>query len=153
MPARSPPLWIGIHYLLELDGLSDDLFKAFLVYLVSHNRPPHELLDPHLQDLSAAYKTDFVGMTVEDVPLSTLIEARERLVAEIIKRARADDARAFLISVFSLEPDWARLGLEADVAALPAVLWKMRNLHTLRQSKRGKFDQQLAELKRVLAAN
>ena len=44
-----------ILYLYENEGITDDLFKAFLVYLVSHNRPAHELLDPHLLDLESIY--------------------------------------------------------------------------------------------------
>jgi predicted nucleotidyltransferase component of viral defense system len=121
-----------IHYLFEAEGLSDDLFKAFLVYLVSHKRPPHELLAPNPQNLTKLYETDFIGMTVEPVPLDTLLEVRQRLVQEIQQRARGEDARAFLISFFAMEPDWAKLGLAADIAALPAVMWKMRNLEILR---------------------
>jgi hypothetical protein len=139
-----------IHYLFETEGLSDDLFKAFLVYLVSHNRPPHELLAPHLTDLATSYDNDFVGMTVEPVPLDTLLEVRLRLVTEIQERARAEDASAFLLSFFSLEPDWTRLGLATDVAALPAVRWKIRNLEILRERERKKFDRQIADLELVL---
>src|SRR3546814_6306474 len=40
-----------ILHLYENEGITDDLFRAFLVYLVSHNRPAHELLAPHLLDL------------------------------------------------------------------------------------------------------
>lgn len=139
-----------IHYLFEAEGMTDDLFKAFLVYLVSHSRPPHELLAPNPQDLARLYETDFVGMTVEPVPLDTLVGVRQRLVHEIQERARGGDARAFLMSFFSLEPDWAKLGLNTDVAALPAVMWKMRNLEVLRERARRKFDLQIAELELVL---
>jgi hypothetical protein len=139
-----------IYYLFETDGLSDDLFKAFLVYLISHNRPPHELLAPRLQDLTGIYETDFVGMPVEPVPLETLLDVRLRLISEIQQRARADDAKAFLMSFFALEPDWERLGLSTDIRALPAVMWKMRNLELLRDRARRKFDGQLAALESVL---
>lgn len=139
-----------IHYLFETEGLSEDLFKAFLVYLVSHNRPPHELLAPHLHDLASSYDNDFVGMTVEPVPLETLLDVRLRLVYEIQQRARDGDASAFLLSFFALEPDWNRLGLKADIAALPAVRWKMRNLQILRERERDKFDGQMAHLEFVL---
>lgn len=139
-----------IHHLFETEGLSDDLFKAFLVYLVSHNRPPHELLAPHLQDLASSYDNDFVGMTVEPVPLDTLLDVRLRLVAEIQQRARGEDASVFLLSFFSLEPDWNRLGLKSDIAALPAVRWKQRNLEILRERERERFDRQIANLTLVL---
>lgn len=139
-----------VHYLLETDGIADELFTAFLVYLVSHNRPPHELLAPHFQDLSSIYENDFVGMTVEEVSLTTLEAVRKHLVKEIQGRARTDEARDFLLSFFSLEPDWAKLALEADIAALPAVKWKLRNLEILHEREPRKFDQQLADLKQVL---
>lgn len=139
-----------IHYLFETEGLSDDLFKAFLVYLISHSRPPHELLAPNKQDLAKLYETDFVGMTLEPVSLDTLLKVRHRLIQEIQQRARDGNASAFLMSFFAMEPDWTKLGLTADIAALPAVMWKMRNLEILRERARTKFDRQLAELELVL---
>lgn len=72
-----------ILYLLSNEGITDDLFTAFLVYLVSHNRPPHELLAPHLLDLSAAYHGEFAGMTLEEVSLEQLLGARDTLITEI----------------------------------------------------------------------
>lgn len=141
-----------IHYLFESGGMSDDLFRAFLVYLISHNRPPHELLAPNVHDIGEVYENDFVGMTVVPVPLGTLVDVRLRLIAEIQRRAREEDARTFLMSFFSLEPDWSRLGLEADVAGLPGVSWKNRNLEILRDRQRQKFDRQVAALELVLGA-
>ena len=139
-----------VHYLLETDGIADELFTAFLVYLVSHNRPPHELLAPHFQDLSSIYENDFVGMTVEEVSLTTLEAVRKQLVKEIQGRAGIGQARDFLLSFFSLEPDWAKLALEADIAALAAVKWKVRNLEILREREPRKFERQIADLEQVL---
>lgn len=142
-----------IHYLFDTDGISDDLFTAFLVYLISHNRPPHELLAPHLHDLASIYENDFVGMTVEEVPLAKLEAVRERLVGEMQWRARADHAREFLLTFFALDPDWSKLPLKADIAALPAVRWKLRNLEILRERERERFDRQIVDLEEVLRPN
>lgn len=142
-----------IHYLYETDGISDELFTAFLVYLVSHGRPPHEILGPRFQDLTSIYENDFVGMTVEEVPLAILEQVRRRLVEDIQHRARASSPREFLLSFFALEPDWSKLPLETDVAALPAVRWKQRNLQILRERERKKFDQQIAQLEQVLKSD
>lgn len=139
-----------IHNLFETDGISDELFTTFLVYLVSHSRPPHEILAPRFQDLISIYENDFVGMTLDEVPLPTLEEVRERLVDEVQQRARASSPREFLLSFFALEPDWSKLPLETDVAALPAVRWKQRNLEILRERERKKFDRQIADLEQVL---
>src|SRR3546814_15343569 len=77
-----------IHFMFANEGISDDLFKAFLIYLVSHPRPAHELLCPRRLDISAQYSDEFLGMTVADLSLDALLEARERLVREIHGRAR-----------------------------------------------------------------
>jgi hypothetical protein len=65
-----------IHFLFANEGISDDLFKAFLIYLVSHPRPAHELLCPHRLDIRDQYGAEFLGMTVTDLPLEALLDAR-----------------------------------------------------------------------------
>lgn len=139
-----------ILYLYENEGITDDLFKAFLVYLVSHNRPAHELLDPHLLDLESIYFGEFSGMTVEPVPLAALLDVRKRLVADIQERAREGAPAAFLRSFFAGEPDWSQLGLPIDPSRLPAVQWKLQNLGRLRAEQGEKFEDQLARLDEVL---
>jgi hypothetical protein len=139
-----------VHFLFAEGGISDDLFRAFLVYLVSHNRPAFELLNPHRLDLSALYGDEFIGMTVEEVPLDVLLAARERLILEIQERAREEGARRFLTSFHELEPDWGAIGLGDEVGELPAVRWKCLNLERLRGSNRSKFEEQTDELRRFL---
>ncbi|WP_296614687.1 nucleotidyl transferase AbiEii/AbiGii toxin family protein [Sphingomonas sp.] len=140
-----------IHYLYENEGITDDLFKAFLVYLVSHNRPPHELLDPHPLDIDALYSGEFAGMTVEPVPLAALLDIRTKLVADLQQRVRNDAPAAFLRSFFAGNPDWPLLDLPIDASELPAVQWKLRNLNRFRTEQRAKFDAQLAALDALLA--
>lgn len=139
-----------ILHLYENEGITDDLFRAFLVYLVSHNRPAHELLDPHLLDLEDIYFGEFSGMTVEPVPLEALLDVRERLVADVQERAREGAAAAFLRSFFTGEPDWTQLDLPIDPSRLPAVQWKLQNLGRLRAEQAVKFEDQLARLEEVL---
>jgi len=139
-----------IHYLLAEEGLTDDLFRAFLVYLVSHPRPPHELLCPHLLDVAQQYDEQFVGMTVAVVPLDVLLDARCRLIDEIGARARTKDARDFLLGFHALEPDFAAIGLPNQLVDLPAVRWKLINLERLRRENGAKFDQQMDELSACL---
>lgn len=140
-----------VHFLFENEGIGEDLFHAFLVYLVSHPRPAHELLCPHRLDLSAQFSDEFVGMTVEEVTLDALVEARERLIKEIQKRAREDGARRFLMSFHEFQPDWIAIGLGEEIGELPAVKWKRLNLERLRGSNRMKYDEQLEELASLLA--
>lgn len=139
-----------IQYLYDAGGITDDIFTTFLVYLISHNRPGYELLEPSLKDLAKDYKGDFEEMTVETVPLDSLLAARERLIEEIAARTRDAAPSAFLRSFYACEPDWALLGLATDVSALPAVRWKLQNLEKLRAQQPQKFANELARLDAVL---
>lgn len=113
-----------ILHLYENEGITDDLFQAFLVYLVSHNRPPHELLDPNLLPIDDLYAGEFSGMTEATIALATLLDIRAKLVSDIQQRARADTAAAFLLSFFAGDPDWRQVALPIDASRLPAVQWK-----------------------------
>lgn len=142
-----------IHHLYENEGISEDLFIAFLVYLISHNRPPHELLAPNLRDLRSEFEGEFAGMTVEPVSLDALMSARARLISDVTRRAREAGARAFLTSFYGGDPDWPRLNLKNDIAALPAVRWKLQNLMRLRDEQPEKFLRQCEALAAVLAGD
>ena len=83
--------------LLENEGLTDEIRKAFIVYLSSHNRPMAELLRPQYKDISAIYAGEFENMTQTVVPLDELVAVRERLVG-LIHVGLTDDEREFLIS-------------------------------------------------------
>tara|TARA_A100001391_G_scaffold131334_4_gene90565 strand:+ start:3831 stop:4760 length:930 start_codon:yes stop_codon:yes gene_type:complete len=131
-----------IHFLLANEGISDDLFKAFLIYLVSHPRPAHELLCPHRLDIAAQYNDEFLGMTVTDLSLDTLLGARERLITEILERARQPAAYGFLIGFHELAPEWQGSGYDPAIADLPALRWKIQNLERLRDGNPAKFAAQ-----------
>ena len=141
-----------VSHLYANEDLTDDIFQAFLVYLISHDRPPHELLDPNLKDIASQFDGEFLGMTVEPIALDDLIAARARLVEDVQARARHGDARAFLAGFFSLAPDYTLLGLPADVGALPAVQWKIRNLEIFRDKQPERFAAQLDALTRIVGA-
>lgn len=140
-----------IHFLFANEGISDDLFKTFLIYL-SHPRPAHELLCPHRLDISAQYSDEFLGMTVADLSLDALLEAREQLVREILGRASQGANRHFLTSFHHLTPDWDALGFESTIADLPALRWKRLNLERLRSENPAKFDHQLQALRVCLGS-
>lgn len=112
--------------LLDEEGLDRDLFRTFLVYLISHRRPIAELLSPARKDISTTYEGEFQEMAREQITLNELLETREQLVGEI-RRSFTDHDRQFLLSVKGRNPDWSLLGLPG-VKDLPAVQWKMLNL-------------------------
>jgi predicted nucleotidyltransferase component of viral defense system len=139
-----------IHYLYENGGVSDDLFRAFLIYLVSHPRPAHELLLPHRLDIDAQYNDEFLGMTVSDLSLDTLLAARERLALDVLDRARQPAARRFLLSFHALDPDWGAIGFPPEISELPALMWKRLNLERLQRENRDKFKRQTQALEACL---
>lgn len=53
--------------LLAHEGISEELRRAFLVYLISHNRPMAEVLAPTRKPLAEEFARGFVGMTQEPV--------------------------------------------------------------------------------------
>ena len=134
-----------VKFLMENEGITDDLRKTFLVYLISHNRTMTELLRPIRKDISALYKNEFVLMTQVDVPLEELETVRENMISEI-NVTLTDEERRFLLSFKSLRPQWSLLGLP-NIEALPAVRWKMLNL---RKMDKGKHSKALKSLEDVL---
>lgn len=136
-----------VRLLYENEGLTDALFRTFLVYVACSPRPAHELLAPNQTPLDAPFAQEFEGMTNIPVTLADLEQTRERLFADI--RARLDDkARIFLLSLHDGEPDFAVIGLP-QAAALPAVRWKLLNLKKLINENRDKHAEQKAELDRL----
>jgi predicted nucleotidyltransferase component of viral defense system len=123
--------------LFAKEGIDDKTRKAFVVYLLSHDRPMAEVLSPKRLDISAEYKRGFEGMVDEPVTLDELLRAREDLIAEIVGRMPEQHKR-FLISVKRGEPDWALLDLPG-AKDLPAVQWKLQNLAKLSGEKRAQL--------------
>ncbi len=100
--------------------------QAFLVYLISHDRPIAEVLNPNLRDITADYHSHFVGMTLQPVSLEQLLEARSWLIAQLPLWLLEQD-RAFLRAFKAKKPDWSLLGVP-HAPELPAVRWKKQNL-------------------------
>lgn len=134
-----------VKWLLENEGLNDEIRKALIIYLASHNRPMAELLRPQFKDISAIYAGEFANMAETDVPLEELVVVRERLV-ELIHQGLTDSEKGFLLSFKNREPDWALLELE-DVSDLPAIKWKQINLAKMPDDK---HKLALEKLKEVL---
>lgn len=134
-----------VHVLLENEGLTAGIRRAFVVYLAGHSRPMHELLDPHHKDLRRVYDDQFIGMVEEDVPLEALYDTRERLV-RMLRLGLEENERRFLLSLKRGEPDWNALDID-HLEDLPALQWKLLNI---RRMEKGKRSAALAKLEYVL---
>ncbi|WP_441255665.1 nucleotidyl transferase AbiEii/AbiGii toxin family protein [Tardiphaga sp. 285_C5_N1_2] len=130
--------------LLANEGISDDLRKAFIVYLLSHDRPMSEVLAPTRKDITNEYLHNFEGMTDQPVSREELIAARETLISSIVEHM-PDGHRQFLIGFERGQPDWSLLDV-AGVADLPAVKWRQRNLDRIEKGKREQLVRRLEEV-------
>lgn len=130
--------------LLANEGIDDALRRAFIVYLLSHDRPMSEVLAPRRKDINGEFARGFAGMTEQPVPLDALLEAREALIADIVGKMPAEHRR-FLIGFERGTPDWSLLGL-AGAADLPAVRWRQRNLDMLSSAARAKLVTRLEDV-------
>lgn len=123
-----------VKLLLENEGITDGIRKACVVYLASHDRPIHELIDPNRQDIRSIYENKFSGMTVVPVRYEDLIEARETLISTL-KKDFSPSEKQFLLSLKQGEPRWELLGIEG-VENLPAIQWKLMNVRKMEKKKR-----------------
>lgn len=130
-----------IRDLLANEGISDDLRRDFIVYLISHDRPISEVVVPRRKDIRQEFEHGFEGMTSDPVSLNELLKAREDLIAEVSGKMPKEH-REFLIGFKLGKPDWALLGVDG-AAELPAVRWKQINLDKLRAADREKLVTQL----------
>lgn len=138
-----------VQYLLANEGIDQILYQTFLAYILSHNRPAHELLQPRLKDIGQAFEREFLGMTVDDTSLDALLATRELLVADI--RSRLDEpSKLFLMSFHMLRPNWDLIGFPT-IRNLPAILWKLVNLERLKTENPEKYQAMLRALDAVLS--
>jgi hypothetical protein len=132
--------------LLENEGITEEVRKAFLVYLISHNRPLSEILAPNFYNIKSVFEQEFAGMISSEVSCKQLEEAREHLVDFIIRELTPEE-RAFSVSFKAKNPRWELLGID-NIHMLPAVEWKMYNLERMDKQK---HTHALNKLERILA--
>jgi predicted nucleotidyltransferase component of viral defense system len=130
--------------LLANEGIDDALRRAFIVYMLSHDRPMSEVLTARRKDISAEFMRGFDGMTDKPVSIEELLAAREALISDIVGKMPVDHRR-FLISFERGEPEWSLLGLP-HVVELPAVKWRQLNLNKLTAEKRVALVESLEEV-------
>lgn len=129
--------------LLANEGLSDELREAFIVYLLSHNRPMFEVLSGRCKDLSDEYRDGFEGMTDEPVTIDELIQTQSAMIDALIGNM-PDDHRTFLVGFEAGEPDWDLLNVP-HAKDLPAILWRQHNLDKLDAGRRAELVAALKE--------
>ncbi len=134
-----------VKLLLDKEGVSAKLFRAFLVYLISHGESMARVIHPRPKPLKDLYEKQFKNMSAIEVSLEELEAARLALVAAL--HAHIDDSvKAFLLSFKRGQPRWELLGVD-HAPDLPAIRWKLHNLARMSATQR---NAAIAELERVL---
>ncbi|WP_338834967.1 nucleotidyl transferase AbiEii/AbiGii toxin family protein [Bradyrhizobium septentrionale] len=98
--------------LLANEGITDDLREAFIIYLISHDRPISEVVVPRRKDIEHEFTHGFEGMSADEVSLDELLEARETLIVE---HARGNSFRRHVQGALRRPA-----GLEIAASAQPA---------------------------------
>ena len=123
--------------LLANEGLTDGLREAFIIYLLSHNRPMGEVLSGRVKDIAHEYSNGFDGMTDSPVSIEELVATQQSMI-EILIGQMPDRHRAFLLGYEKGNPEWSLLGIP-HAADLPAVRWRQHNLDKLAADQRAKL--------------
>lgn len=123
-----------VYWLLRREGVDKRLKNAFLVYLMSHNRPMAELLAPQIQDIAPQYHAELAGMVSVPVELDQLRETLPELT-RVIHTTMSDGDKRFLLALKRGDQNWRDFALP-EVARLPAIQWKMLNLARMQPVKR-----------------
>ena len=130
---QHPQDLFDIKTLLENEGITENIRKAFIVYLLSHPRPIVELLNPNFIYINDIFNNEFAGMTGEPIELKELLDVRSELV-RLIQNGLTEIEKHFILSVKKGEPDWHLFDIN-HVKELPAVKWKLANIKKMDSRK------------------
>jgi predicted nucleotidyltransferase component of viral defense system len=135
-----------VHQFFENTSFSSKMKTAFIFYLLSHNRPIEEILNPNQKEISKVYHLEFRGMAIDEVGVEVLHQ-RFWDLKKMILESLTDEDKKFLISFYSQEPDWSLFEQE-KIKNHPSIKWKLHNISRMSMSKRSQSQEKLA---RVLA--
>jgi predicted nucleotidyltransferase component of viral defense system len=135
-----------VQLLLQEEGISPNLFRAFLVYLISHDGSLARIVAPRPKPIAELFERQFANMTAEPITVAQLERAREELIATLHGNI-GENEKAFLLSFKRGEPRWDLLGVEHAIE-LPAVRWKLQNLERMERNAK---QSAISELERVLS--
>ena len=134
-----------VKYLLENEGFTEEIKKGFILFLLSSNRPLHEMLHPHFIDQRETLINQFDGMSPEPFTYEDFEKNRKELIKTIYQNL-TDKDKEFLLSFGEGTPNWAIY----DFERFPAVQWKLRNLVKLKNANPEKHGKFVVSLKEVL---
>ena len=133
-----------IYWLLNNEGINEQVKNAFLVYLMGHNRPMAELLAPMPKSAPKVYQAEFEGMAFTHINLEQLEGVLPTLSARIHNSLNDVDKR-FLMDLKLGTQNWESFVLP-EAEKLPAIQWKMQNLARMTPEKRKQAADKLEKI-------
>jgi predicted nucleotidyltransferase component of viral defense system len=130
---QHPRDFFDLLILLENEGLTDEIRKAFVVYLACSDRPMSELLAPKETDFSEVFHHQFQGMADREITLEELVQVRKKVISTVRSSLTLPE-RSFLLSIKKRIPQWDFLGIPG-VEHLPAIQWKLVNIKRMEKKK------------------
>ena len=137
-----------VHLLMDRKAITEEIKQGFMISLLSHARPMHELLRPNFLDNRKSFDAQFAGMSEVEFAYEQYEATREGLV-KAIHDGFADADKKFLLSFMQGEPEWDLFPLK-DLKLLPAVRWKMQNIQELKGKNLKKHGEMVRALEGVL---
>ncbi len=131
-----------VKLLMEAEGITPEIRRAFVIYLAGHDRPMNELLAPRIREIKKSYENSFRGMGRTGISLDDLRQVQAYLPGKLVGDLDLNE-KDFLLSLKQGEPRWELLGI-GHLSRLPALQWKLINIRKMDRSKR------LVALKRLI---
>lgn len=131
---QHPRDFFDLFHLFKNEGITKEIKDAFIFYLLSHNRPPHEILNPNILDLDGMIENEFRGMT-EDTVTSEKIKGVQKRLSSHVRNSMNPQDKAFLLSFFDGQPQWERFSFP-KIQTYPSIQWKILNLSKMDYEKR-----------------
>ena len=132
-----------VKLLMENESITDNIKYGFIFYLISHNRPMIEILNPNYNPIKKSFDKEFQGMTFKKVCHDELLKVRDKLVKDINQILSTKDKK-FLISINTGKPNW-NLFPYPKIRKYPSVKWKLMNIRKMNSKKHEKVYQKLSE--------
>ena len=137
-----------VKLLLENEGFTHDVKQGFVLGLLSHYKPIHELLNPVFKNQEPAFNSQFAGMTAIEFSYKDYENTRTLLV-DTLKKHLSEDDKKLILGFEKGKPGWSLFSQE-KIKDFPAIQWKLQNIKKLILENPGKHGQLTKSLEEVL---
>jgi len=136
-----------IFHLFQHEGLTEDLFRTFLVYAVADGRPPHMILSRawHARKLPEQKRWEELMRTT--LPMDRLLATNAELRQQCADRI-TPQVRQFLLDVHDGSADPGVIGIP-EAAIWPGFLWRLQQRALFKAKKPHEHARQRREIEGI----